>query len=795
MQRFIRKAGATSQIIPISVFDSSSTTGAKLTGLVYNSASLTAYYNRIGAAGAATAITLVTATKGTWTSSGFIAIDGTNMPGDYELHIPDAAIAAGASGVLIQLKGATNMVPVNVYIDLTVFDLQTATQKVDIETIKTQAVTCSAATTIGVYVGNGTAAINVDATGYVRLQAVQTGTTIPTVTAVTNQLTAGAIATGVWQDTTAGDFTVASSIGKSLYTSGVVPGAAGGVFIAGSNAATTVNITGDITGNLSGSVGSVTGAVGSVTGAVGSVTAGVTVTTNNDKTGYALSAGGVDAIWDEEITVGHTTADTAGKKLNDAGAAGDPWSTALPGAYGAGTAGKIVGDNINAPIATVDTVVDAIKVKTDYLPSVTAGAAGGVFIAGSNAATSVTTALTANITGNLSGSVGSVTGAVGSITAGVTVTTNNDKTGYALSSAGIQAIWDALTSALTTVGSIGKKLADWVVGTIDTYTGNTKQTGDAFARLGAPAGVSVSADIAVIEAQTDDIGVAGAGLTAIPWNIAWDAEVQSECDDAITANAVILDLPTTAEFNARTLAAASYGTAANQTTIIGYIDTEVASILSAVDTEVGAIKAVTDKVDTTLVLDGAVYQFTANALELAPSGSGLDAAGVRAAVGLAAANLDTQLGDIPTVAEFNARSLPSADYTVVSDLGTVQTGDSFAIINGVSGCVAIKGDTAAILEDTGTTLPAQIAAIAGGVGSGPVAHPYTVTTIGAVPCADALVIMSTDSAGVIPIHSGRTNALGVVTFYPDLPVGTTVYLWRYKTGLNFVNPDTEEIHA
>jgi hypothetical protein len=41
------------------------------------------------------------------------------------------------------------------------------------------------------------------------------------------------------------------------------------------------------------------------------------------------------------------------------------------------------------------------------------------------------------------------------------------------------------------------------------------QTGDSFARLGAPAGASVSADIAAIEGQTDDIGVAGAGLTNI----------------------------------------------------------------------------------------------------------------------------------------------------------------------------------------------------------------------------------------------------------------------------------------
>ena len=88
----------------------------------------------------------------------------------------------------------------------------------------------------------------------------------------------------------------------------------------------------------------------------------------------------------------------------------------------------------------------------------------------------------------------SVAGAVGSVAAGVTVTTNNDKTGYGLSTAAVQAIWDALTSALTTVGSIGKKLADWVIG--------TSQTGDSFARLGAPAGASVSADVAAVKVDT-----------------------------------------------------------------------------------------------------------------------------------------------------------------------------------------------------------------------------------------------------------------------------------------------------
>lgn len=49
----------------------------------------------------------------------------------------------------------------------------------------------------------------------------------------------------------------------------------------------------------------------------------------------------------------------------------------------------------------------------------------------------------------------------------------------------------------------------------------------------------------------------GTFLTAIPWNASWDAEVQSECTDALNA----YDPPTNAEMEARTLAAASYATA------------------------------------------------------------------------------------------------------------------------------------------------------------------------------------------------------------------------------------------
>lgn len=119
--KLLVKKGATSKLVQVFIQDNSVTTGAGLTGLVFNTASLSAYYYREGAA-SATAITLATMTLGTWTSGGFVVVDGTNMPGVYQLSIPDAALATGANSVVIMLKGATNMAPVLLEIQLTDFD-------------------------------------------------------------------------------------------------------------------------------------------------------------------------------------------------------------------------------------------------------------------------------------------------------------------------------------------------------------------------------------------------------------------------------------------------------------------------------------------------------------------------------------------------------------------------------------------------------------------------------------------------------------------------------------------------
>lgn len=118
-------AGTTSKLVQVFIQDSSSTIGAGLTGLVFNSGSLTAYYYREGAA-SAVAITLATMTLGTWATGGFVVVDGTNMPGCYQLAIPDAAVAAGAKSVLIMLKGAANMAPTLLEIELTAINNQDA---------------------------------------------------------------------------------------------------------------------------------------------------------------------------------------------------------------------------------------------------------------------------------------------------------------------------------------------------------------------------------------------------------------------------------------------------------------------------------------------------------------------------------------------------------------------------------------------------------------------------------------------------------------------------------------------
>jgi hypothetical protein len=125
MAKLAIKKASTDVTTYVFIQDSSKTTGEGLTGLAYNTASLVGYYVR--PKGSATAITLATQTvTGDHSDGGFKEIDATNMPGVYRLDLPDAVCATGVPSVVVMLKGATNMSPVVLEIQLTDFDLNTA---------------------------------------------------------------------------------------------------------------------------------------------------------------------------------------------------------------------------------------------------------------------------------------------------------------------------------------------------------------------------------------------------------------------------------------------------------------------------------------------------------------------------------------------------------------------------------------------------------------------------------------------------------------------------------------------
>jgi hypothetical protein len=159
--------------------------------------------------------------------------------------------------------------------------------------------------------------------------------------------------------------------------------------------------------------------------------------------------------------------------------------------------------------------------------------------------------------------VGSVSGAVGSVTGAVTVGTNNDKTGYSLTQS-FPVNFTAL--GINSSGHISR------VTLVDTTTINSDMRGTD----GALVASSYTAPLSASGTRTA-LGLASANL---------DTQLG--------------DIPTVAEFEARTILSANYANASNQT----------------------AIKSVTDKLNTTLVVDGLVWKYTVNALSNAPGGGG-----------------------------------------------------------------------------------------------------------------------------------------------------------------------------
>ena len=176
------------------------------------------------------------------------------------------------------------------------------------------------------------------------------------------------------------------------------------------------------------------------------------------------------------------------------------------------------------------------------------------------------------------------------------------------------------------------------------------QSGDSFARVGAPVGASISADVAAVKAETATILADTNDIqTRLPAALVsgrMDSSVGAMAANVLTATAVATGAITAAKFAAGAL--------------------DAAALAADAGTEIGT----------------AVWASAARTLTANTNFNDLNAAGIRAAVGLAAANLDTQLDALPTTAEVKAQvvaalatdtyaegGVPAATATLANKLG------------------------------------------------------------------------------------------------------------------------------
>lgn len=395
------------------------------------------------------------------------------------------------------------------------------------------------------------------------------------------------------------------------------------------------------------------------------------------------------------------------------------------------------------------------------------------------------------------GSAGSTTLGSGAITAAVIATGAIDAD--AIADNAIDA--GALAADCITAAKIANGAIDAATFAADVDAEILSYLVDDATRIDASALNTASGAIGSNGSGLTEAGGTGDHLTAVPWNASWDAEVQSEVDDALVAqkldhlvavadaddvadNSIIAKLASkgaTADWSTfvnttdsleairdrgdtawttatgfsthsaadvwsvatRVLTAGTNIVLAKGTGVTGFNDLSAAQVNTEVDTaltDIGLDHLLAASVTGTDVTDNSIvaklvsksatadwdsYTNTTDSLEalrdrgdaawvtatgfsthtaadvwaagtrtltagtniVLAKGTGvtgftdIDAAGVRTAVGLASANLDTQLADLPTVAEFEARTLVAADYfdpatdTVanVTSVGTVTT--------------------------------------------------------------------------------------------------------------------------
>lgn len=462
----------TAVIVPVNVVPLIDDTDFKTVedAIAYNAAGMDLRWNFVTTTGVQTSTAVTPTTAGTydWTHLG---------DGIYSLEIPASGGASinndtegygwfsgKITGVLPFAGPIITFAPANVVNSLVA---GSANLKTDLETIKTQAVTCSG------------------------------GVTIPAATlASTTNITAAAgcavssLGTGVITDTSIAANAITDAKVASDVTIASVTGSVG-------------SVVGDVGGNVSGNV------LGSVAGSVASVTAGVTladVAHGGSTATLTLKSIAVSNSAGNAVTFSSTGANGHGMYVTGNGSGdGVHW---IGGATGYGLnaqGGATTGDGIHAAAQTIGDGIDA------------SGAGGGVDVRG-------------NITGSLSGAVGSVAGNVGgnvvgsvdSVVSGVTLADDSITAAKIAADAGteiatavwasgtrtlssfgtlIADIWAYATASIATAGSIGKLIVDNLNAAITSRMASyTQPTG--FLAATFPGTVASSSEVTAIQNNT-----------------------------------------------------------------------------------------------------------------------------------------------------------------------------------------------------------------------------------------------------------------------------------------------------
>lgn len=352
----------------------------------------------------------------------------------------------------------------------------------------------------------------------------------------------------------------------------------------------------------------------------------------------------VDGVWDEPMA-SHAVSGSTGEALAAAGGAGDPWITSLPGSYTAGQAGYIVGN-----------MLTAAGLRGALYDTGTAQAGGGSSITLESGASSVNSHYNGReiriVSGTGAGQARFIT-----TYSGTTKIANVHRSWTTQpDSSSVYAIGD--TVEVNVRQWVDSNVNVLVSGRVDATVGAMQTDVLTSTALASSAVTEIQAGLSTLDAAgvRTAVGLASANLDTQLDALPTAAENASAVWGAATrelssgANIVLAKNTGVTGFNDIT-AASVWGVArsGNQTsgTFGEYVDAAVSSRLAS-----GGYTAPPSASDiSTQVASDLATAHGAGSWATATGFSTLTQADIRTAVGLASANLDTQLDAMPTAAE------------------------------------------------------------------------------------------------------------------------------------------------